>query len=79
MAMDDDLSGDDYKMRKHSVLLDGHQTSVSVEDAFWNGMLAIAKERGQSVNRLVTELDHARTTNLSSTIRVFVLSNLKQI
>ncbi|HEY9079434.1 ribbon-helix-helix domain-containing protein [Magnetovibrio sp.] len=75
--MDDDLSHPDYTMRKHSVLLNGHQTSVSLEDAFWHGLNAIAKRRGMSVNKLVTELDHARTTNLSSTIRVFVLSQLK--
>lgn len=74
--MDDDFSGDDYKMRKHSVLLDGHQTSVSLEDAFWNALLVIAEQRGQSVNKLVTELDHARATNLSSAIRVFVLSHM---
>lgn len=75
--MDDDFTAPTFQMRKHSVLLDGHQTSVSLEDAFWDGLLSIAKSRGQSVNRLVTEIDHARTTNLSSAIRVFVLNQLK--
>jgi len=75
--MDDDLSQQDYKMRKHSVLLNGHQTSVSLEDAFWHGLNVIAKKRGQSVNKLITEIDHGRATNLSSAIRVFVLSKLK--
>jgi len=75
--MDDELSHQDYKMRKHSVLLNGHQTSVSLEDAFWDGLNAIAKKRAQSVNKLITEIDHGRTTNLSSAIRVFVLSQLK--
>lgn len=75
--MDEDFSEQAYKMRKHSVLLDGHPTSVSLEDAFWDGFSAIAKVRGQSVNRLVTQIDHARTTNLSSAIRVFVLRHTK--
>ncbi len=75
--MIDDLTDDAYKMRKHSVLLDGHQTSVSLEDAFWSELLKIAKARGQSVNKLITEIDHARTTNLSSAIRVFVLRQSK--
>jgi len=76
--MDNDFSSQDYKMRKHSVLLDGHSTSVSLEDAFWSGLGTIAKARGQSVNRLVTQIDHARTTNLSSAIRVFVLRHTKK-
>ena len=75
--MSDDLTDDAYKMRKHSVLLDGHQTSVSLENAFWGELLKIAKARGQSVNKLITEIDHARTTNLSSAIRVFVLRQSK--
>ena len=75
--IDDDFSRQDYQMRKHSVLLKGHQTSVSLEDAFWDGLCAIAKQRGQSVNKLVSEIDNGRTTNLSSAIRVFVLSQLR--
>lgn len=74
--MNQELTTQDYKMRKHSVLLDGHQTSVSLEDAFWDGLIRVAKARGQSVNKLVTEIDHARTTNLSSALRVFVLRHL---
>jgi len=66
-----------YRMRKHSILLDGHQTSVTLEDAFWDELVAIAKARGVSTNKLATEIDHARTTNLSSAPRVFVLHTLK--
>lgn len=66
-----------YRMRKHSVLLDGHQTSVTLEDAFWDALVGIAKAQGVSVNALVTDIDHARTTNLSSALRVFVLNALK--
>lgn len=68
-----DLDTPAYRMRKHSVLLDGHQTSVTLEDAFWDALVAIAKTKGVSINKLATEIDHARTTNLSSALRVFVL------
>jgi len=74
--MTDDFSAKAYQMRKRSVLLDGHQTSVSMEDAFWDQLKDIAKARGVSLNRLIADIDHARTTNLSSALRVFVLSNL---
>ena len=72
-----DLDSPAYRMRKHSVLLDGHQTSVTLEDAFWDALVAIAKARGVSVNTLVTEIDHHRTTNLSSALRVFVLNHIQ--
>jgi len=71
--MSEDFSGPAYTMRKHSVLLNGHQTSVSLENAFWEPLKAIAKTRGVSLNKLITDIDHARTTNLSSALRVFVL------
>ena len=72
-----DLGTSAYRMRKHSILLDGHQTSVTLEDAFWDALVALAKARGVSVNKLAAEIDHARTTNLSSALRVFVLNELK--
>ncbi len=75
--MDDDFSAPAYQMHKHSLLLNGHQTSVSLEDAFWHGLMSIAQARSQSINKLVTEIDHVRTTNLSSALRVFVLSQTK--
>lgn len=71
-----DLTAEDYRLRKHSVLLDGHPTSITLEDAFWNALKAIAKRRGVSLNKLVTEIDHARMTNLSSALRVFVFTEL---
>ena len=59
-------------MRKRSVVIAGHRTSVSLETAFWSGLKEIAEQRGLSVNRLVETIDAARGTNLSSAIRVFV-------
>ncbi|HTH98549.1 MAG TPA: ribbon-helix-helix domain-containing protein [Stellaceae bacterium] len=65
-------------MRKHSVVIAGHRTSVSLEEAFWQGLKAIADRRTVSVNRLVEMIDSERTTNLSSAIRVFVLENKRE-
>jgi predicted DNA-binding ribbon-helix-helix protein len=64
-------------MRKRSVVIAGHRTSVSLETAFWSGLKEIAEHRGISVNRLVETIDAARGTNLSSAIRVFVLQCYK--
>jgi predicted DNA-binding ribbon-helix-helix protein len=64
-------------MRKRSVVIAGHRTSVSLETAFWSGLKEIAETRGISVNRLVETIDAARGTNLSSAIRVFVLQCYK--
>jgi predicted DNA-binding ribbon-helix-helix protein len=69
-------------MRKRSVTIDGHRTSVSLEDAFWTELLAIAGRRGLSLNALVAEIDHGRggdraAGNLSSALRLYVLEDLR--
>lgn len=65
-------------LRRHSVLVFGHGTSVSVEDAFWDELAAIAAARGISINALVGEIDHGRDGNLSSAIRLYVLESVKR-
>ncbi|HKC02454.1 MAG TPA: ribbon-helix-helix domain-containing protein [Sphingomicrobium sp.] len=60
--------------RKRSVLIAGHQTSISLEPMFWRALDAAAKDRGCPVNALVAEidaerLDAQRTPNLTSAIR----------
>ena len=65
----------DAEVRKRSVIIAGHHTSVSLEDAFWQALKQIADARGRSINRLITEIDAQRSGNLSSAIRVFVLEN----
>lgn len=60
-------------LKRRSVVIDGHRTSVSIEPEFWAALAAIAAARGRSVNALVAEIDRARDGNLSSAIRVFVL------
>ena len=77
------VSRTDTKIRKRSVMISGHATSVSLEQAFWQRLKAIAKHRRVSVNALIAEIDGERTPpdqdnpagNLSSAVRVFVLRN----
>ncbi len=64
-------------LEKHSVVVAGHRTSVSLEAEFWRALGVIAAARGLSVNRLVGEIDAGRTANLSSAIRVYVLRCLE--
>ena len=66
-------------MRKRSVTIDGHGTSVLLEDEFWAELTALAKARDLSLNALVTEVDKARQApgNLASALRLHVLRELR--
>ncbi len=65
-------------IRKRSVIIAGHRSSVSLEPEFWAALKDIAQRRGVSINDLVTEIDKQRRDNLSSALRVFVLTTLQQ-
>lgn len=59
---------------KHSVVIAGHRTSVSLEDAFWRALKDIAAQEGVSLAALIARVDVGRgDANLSSALRVFVL------
>jgi predicted DNA-binding ribbon-helix-helix protein len=61
---------------KHSVVLAGHKTSVSLEDAFWRGLKDIAMNRRMTVKDLINSVDLDREEgNLSSALRLFVLDH----
>ena len=63
---------------KHSIVIAGHRTSVSLEAAFWQALRAQALARGCSLAALVAEIDAGRAeANLSSAIRVHVLAALQ--
>lgn len=63
---------------KRSIVVAGHKTSVSLEEAFWNGMKEIASERNLTLSELVGEIDGGRQQgNLSSAIRLFVLDHFR--
>ncbi|HKX09925.1 MAG TPA: ribbon-helix-helix domain-containing protein [Stellaceae bacterium] len=61
------------RVRKRSILIAGHATSLSLETEFWLALQEIARRRGVSLNRLVASVDAGRAGNLSSALRVFVL------
>jgi predicted DNA-binding ribbon-helix-helix protein len=63
------------RIAKRSIVIAGHKTSISLEDAFWNEMKMIANERHMTLSQLVGSIDLSRKdSNLSSAIRLFVLS-----
>jgi len=63
---------------KRSVILNGHKTSVSLEDEFWRGLNEIADRQRVSVSNLVQKIDRERSNaNLSSAIRVFVFNHIR--
>jgi predicted DNA-binding ribbon-helix-helix protein len=68
---------DASRLRKRSVLVAGHKTSVSLEAEFWDELRAIAAARGISLNALIAEIDQSRGGNLSSAIRLYVLDWLR--
>ena len=62
--------------RKRSLILNGHNTSVSLEDLFWEELKNIAKEEELSINQLVAKIDESRnfeTNGLATELREFVL------
>jgi predicted DNA-binding ribbon-helix-helix protein len=64
---------------KHSVVLAGHKTSVSLEAPFWRGLKDIASGRGQKLSDLIVAIDNERTFgNLSSAVRLFVLNHYQE-
>jgi predicted DNA-binding ribbon-helix-helix protein len=68
-------------IRKRSVVIAGHRTSISLEPEFWTALKDIARKRNASINDLVTEIDKMRAArdqagNLSSALRVYVLQAL---
>ena len=63
---------------KRSIVIDGHKTSISLEDAFWNDLKEIAHVQGATLSTLVAEIDKTRKqSNLSSAIRLFVLDQIR--
>jgi predicted DNA-binding ribbon-helix-helix protein len=62
---------------KHSVTIRGHRTSLSLEQPFFDRLMAIAARRQMSLAALIAEIDDARPkdANLSSALRIFVLDD----
>ncbi|MBZ6380058.1 aryl-sulfate sulfotransferase [Pacificimonas flava] len=66
------------EVRKRSLTIAGHRTSISLEPVFWDALKDAADERGQSLAGLVAEIDEARATSLSSAIRVWLFERARQ-
>ena len=65
-------------LAKRSIVVAGHKTSVSLEEAFWNGMKEICRLRNMTLSQLADEIDNNRQQgNLSSAIRLFVLEHFR--
>jgi len=63
---------------KRSIVIAGHKTSVSLEEAFWRSLKDIARERSATLSELVASIDSGRRHgNLSSAIRLFVLDHYR--
>lgn len=63
---------------KRSIVIAGHKTSVSLEDAFWNSLKEIGRSKELTLSELVSDIDTKRVNgNLSSAIRLFVLSHYR--
>ena len=73
--MSDTPAAWDGRLRKRSVVIAGHRTSLSIEQPFWDALRGIAAARHISLNRLIEDIDRERTGggNLSSAVRVYVL------
>jgi len=65
-------------VRKRSILVNRHKTSVSLEDAFWDEVRAIARARNMTLSDFVSDVERGRRAgNLSSALRLVVLETLQ--
>ena len=74
------LEGDAMKSSviKRSVMVSGHKTSITLEDAFWSCLKEIAQAQGATIAQTITKIDTTRQqNNLSSAIRLFVLGHIR--
>lgn len=66
---------------KRSVTIAGHETSISLEPIFWDGLRAAASNEGLPINALIARIDAERIAtddppNLASAIRVWLYARL---
>ena len=66
-------------VRKRSIVITGHKTSISLEDTFWACLKDIANTRSMNLSEVIGFLDAERKMgNLSSAVRVFVLNHYRK-
>jgi predicted DNA-binding ribbon-helix-helix protein len=65
-------------VKKRSVRISGHPTSITLEDGFWDELKSIAQRQKRSISDLISEIDESQThTNLSSALRLYVLHDIQ--
>ena len=65
-------------MNKHTVKVNGHDTSVFIEEEFWLELKYVSKLKKKSISVLISDVDkNKKTQNLSSAIRLYILNHLK--
>jgi len=65
-------------LRKYSVRIAGHPTSISMEPEFWAAFTRLAELQGTGTSALIAQIDAARSGGLSGAIRLFVLAELEK-
>jgi predicted DNA-binding ribbon-helix-helix protein len=65
-------------IQRHTIIIDGHKTTVSLENAFWRDLKEIAHAQEATLSELVAKIDQTREQgNLSSAIRLYVLEQIR--
>lgn len=72
------IDGSTSAVKKRSIVIGGHKTSLSLESEFWEEFGTIAHKRNLTFSQLVSEIDHTRNAsyNLSSAVRVYIINDL---
>lgn len=66
-------------MKKRSIKIAGHATSITMEDEFWDALKTIAEKQSRPLAAIIAEIDATRgDRNLSSAVRVYTLSQLQK-
>jgi len=76
--MTDEIWKNGDGLRKRSVTISGHRTSVSLEEPFWTALNTLADKREMTLAALIVEIDRDRSGNLSSALRLYVLAHRHQ-
>jgi len=63
---------------KRSVNIAGHATSISLEEPFWTALKNLATQQNKTLPKLIAEIDDARSVNLSSAIRLYILHQMQK-
>ncbi len=65
--------------RKRSITIEGHRTSITLEDAFWQALREVAEEQDKTPPELIAEIDRTRgAASLSGAIRVYLLNHFRK-